>query len=179
MKRFGACLLVTMITISITAVVGFAQNVHLKPPNRAPTFFDQGLTLTSTGCLAGLGGGDLLISLEATAQPTATCTNPAGATQPPGQNPAEITVTGVQPIPASEVKNGNVCFNVKTEAPQTPVPGAPDCPNPQWTETITDLTFTSATISVVQGGVEVFDVTCGLSGPTSGTSGTLTASGCP
>jgi hypothetical protein len=59
-------------------------------------------------------------------------------------------VTGAQAIPGSEVKNGNVSFNVTTAAPTSPVPGAPDCPNPQWTERITDVTFTSATVTVYQ-----------------------------
>jgi hypothetical protein len=135
--------------------------VHLKPPNRNPSFVDNGLTLTAVGNLAGLGNEDLLITLDATANPTATCANPAGATQPPGQNPAEVDVTGSQAIPADEIKNGNVSFNVTTQPPVTPIPGAPDCPNPQWTETITDLAFTSATITVEQPmGTTVLTVSC-------------------
>jgi hypothetical protein len=168
-------LLVTLVTISLTAAIGFAQNVHLKPPNRAPSFIDLGLQLQALGNLAGLGQEDILILLTADADVTATCTNPAGATQPPGQNPAPITVTGAQAIPADEVKNGNVSFNVLTALPTNPIPGAPDCPNPQWTETITDLVFTEATITVQQPpGTPVFTVTCTLSG----TSGSLTASNC-
>src|SRR5205807_5551179 len=111
---------------------------------------DQGLFLSSSGALTGLGNGDLVIALTATGQPVATCTNPSGGTQPPGQNPAEVVLTGVQSIPGSEIKNGNVSFNVSTAGPVTPVPGAPECPNAKWTEDITDVTFSSATITVYQ-----------------------------
>jgi hypothetical protein len=32
----------------------------------------------------------------------------------------------------------------------TPIPGTPGCPNAQWTENITDVAFTSATIMLFQ-----------------------------
>jgi hypothetical protein len=142
------------------ATSAVAQNVHLKPPNSEPSFTDNLLTLTAKANLAGLGGGDVLINLNATADPTATCSNPSGANQPAGQNPAEVAVTGSVAIPASEIKNGNLAFTVTTQPPVTPVAGAPDCPNPQWTETITDMAFTSAMIVVVQGMETVLTVSC-------------------
>jgi hypothetical protein len=155
-------------TVAALASVAWASNVHLKPPNGEPSFTDQGLSLRATGALAGLGGGDVLIKLAARANATATCTNPAGQTQPPGQNPAPVDVQGTQPIPATEIKNGNVSFNVRTDQPVTPIPGAPDCPNPQWTEAITDLSFTSAVITVEQPpGTVVLTVSCTFSTPTS------------
>ena len=144
-----------------TAGVASAQNVHLKPPKANPTFTDKGLTLNAVGALAGLGGGDVVITLTATANPTSSCTNPAGATQPPGQNPAPVTVTGSEAIPENEIKNGTVSFTVTTEAPVSPIPGAPDCPNPKWTEAITDMAFTSAVITVEQpAGTLVLTVSC-------------------
>jgi len=145
----------------------WAQSVHLKPPNSTPTFNDQGLTLNAAASLAGLGNGDVLITLTATGNPTATCTNPSGQTQPPGQNPAAVTETGSEAIPASEIKNGNVTFHVTTSPPTSPIPGAPGCPNPQWTETITDVAFTSAVIEVQQSNETVLTVTCAFSPPTS------------
>jgi hypothetical protein len=124
--------------------------VHFK--HGSPVFSDGGLFLNSSGALAGLGNGDVVITLTATGQPLATCTNPSGQTQPPGQNPAEVTLTGVQALPASEIKNGNLNFNVNTGSPTTPVSGAPECPNGNWTENITDVIFAGhqATITVYQ-----------------------------
>ena len=154
--------------VLLLGTAAYAANVHLKPPNSTPNFTDNGLTLTATGALAGLGAGDVLVNLSATANATSTCTNPAGQSQPPGQNPAPVSVSGTQAIPASQVKNGNVVFGVTTTAPASPIAGAPDCPNSNWTEAITDLSFTSATITVKQGtpSATQLTLTCVFGAPT-------------
>ncbi len=176
MRRKIIVSLAALVAVLMTAAVATAASVHLKGgANAKPSFTDNGLTLTASGALSGLGNGDIAVVLTATANTTATCTNPAGKTQPPGQNPAPTTVKGSQFIPSSSIdKNGNVPFGVTTDAPTTPIAGAPECPNPQWTETITDLAFTSATIQVYQpadpsgtGGTLVLTVTCTFSSPTS------------
>jgi hypothetical protein len=175
MKRFA------MLVVAAVAVIGLAGQAaavspHLKG-NNPIVFTDNILVLTASVSYAGLGNFDTLQTLDATANPTATCTNPAGATQPPGQNPAEVDVTGSTAVPAGDIKNGNVTIATTTNAPVTPVPGAPDCPNPQWTENITDMAFTSATIRLFQdanadgdfddAGELVLTVNCTFSPPTS------------
>ena len=142
------------------STLALAANVHLKQ-NRSPTFVDGGLYLQVAGAIAGLGNGDVVISLSAQGDVTATCTNPGGGTQPPGQNPAPITLTGTQVIPEEEVKNGNVTFNVRTTSAPETIAGAPGCPNPQWTERIVDVAFTSATLTVEQpAAVVVLQLSC-------------------
>lgn len=145
----------------------FGASVHLKGgANAKPNFIDRGLTLNAAASLAGLGNEDVLVTLSATAAATSTCTN-QGGNQAPGQNPAEVTVSGSQSIPASEIKNGNTSFNVTTVAPVSPIPGAPGCPNPNWRQDITDLSFTTATITVEQpAGTLVLTVNCTFINPT-------------
>ena len=159
----------TIAGITLVLLVGtaaYASSVHLKPPKSSPTFNDQGLVLQAMGALAGLGQEDVVIFLTATADVTAVCVN-GGQHAAPGQNPAPITVTGSEAIPASQIKNGNVAFDVTTKAPTTPIAGAPDCPNPNWTENITDLAFTSATIKVEQPApTVVLTVMCSFAPPT-------------
>jgi len=153
----GGCLMQRVRLVSLVVVLPLlmafqaaAGSVHLKGgAGAAPSFRDLGLELRATGSLAGLGNGDVVITLAAQANVTSTCTN-QGGNESPGQNPAPITVTGSEAFPASAIKNGNLAFSVTTNAPPTPISGAPDCPNANWTEEITDLAFTSATITVQQ-----------------------------
>ena len=169
-KKILALLLTVPLLFALPASSVFASSVHLKGGRNAePSFTDLGLALSASGALSGLGEGDIIVSIVATADVTSSCINPGnGERRPPGQNPAPLTVTGSQAIPEDEFKNGTVPFNVSTAAPSPTIAGAPDCPNSSWTETIEDLAFTSATITVEQpAGTVVLTVSCTFSQPTS------------
>lgn len=167
--RRSLILVAVLVVTALSASVALAADVHLKGgANAEPSFTDDILVLNASGALSGLGNGDVLITITAVADPTATCTNPGDQSKVPGQNPAPVEVTGSVSIPEAEVQNGNTPFSVTTDPPVTPIEGAPDCPNTGWTEDITDMAFTSATITVEQPpGTVVLTVSCTISPATS------------
>ena len=129
------------------AVTQGEQTVHVESK-----FEDRGLSLSAVGALAGLEAQDAEVVLLATGIPDTICTNPGGQ-QPAGQNKRNkgwLTLTGSKTISAGEIKNGNATFDLKTAVEQTAK--ALGCPNKKWTGAITDVSFTSATITVSQHG---------------------------
>src|SRR5436309_1139265 len=141
---------VAFVLAVLTMVVGTAWAVSVHFKHGSPQAFDNGLTLTLSGVISGVGNDTTVINLSATADPDTTCSAPCSkepCNQAPGQNPGAVTVTGTVALPPSEIKNGNLAFTVTTQPPAQPTPAAAGCPNDNWTAAITDLHFTSATIT--------------------------------
>lgn len=152
----------TLVMLGAVGAIAFsalAASVHFK--GGAPTFTDNGLTLSSTFCLAGLGNQDVTATITAIGDGTANCTNPGG-NQAPGQNKIPLSLSGSQTISATDIKNGNVCFNVTSAGPTQPTAEEAGCPNNNWDATITDVVFSSAVITVVQDGKVVLSKTVKL-----------------
>lgn len=158
--RRCALLIAAVSAVALFApTAALAANVHFV---NGPTFTDNGTTLTTSGKLAGLGNGDLEITVSVTGIATKiTCTNPGG-NQAPGQNKPGVTASGTQKISSTEIKNGTVTIRVTTIEPAQLTPKQAGCPNDKWTAKIDDVAFTSATITVVQSGEVVLQKTYSL-----------------
>ena len=135
------------------AVTANAANVHFVGE---PTIEDTGENLDVCFKLAGLGNKDITVTLTVTGTATVFYFNPGG-NEPPGQNKVPVKSVTTRTIPASEIKNGTV--SVCLESEDVVVPPAP---NPNWVTDIQDVSFETATITVVQKGKTVLNQTFDL-----------------
>ena len=125
------------------AGVALAQSGHFVGE---PTCTDIGTQVRCAGKVAGLGGTTFQIDVEAQGVASVECRNPAGNVAP-GQSFTTTSTgsSGPQPTP----RNGSARFTVTTVAPTAP---AGSCPNNKWTATVTDVEFTTATVTLREGG---------------------------
>jgi hypothetical protein len=148
--------LVTFLVGAVAVPLIYAASVHFK--GGAPSFSDQGTTLKTCFSLAGLGNGDVTIIVTTTGSATTLCTNQGGNTAP-GQNKTPVKPSGQTTIPSTEIKNGNLSTCVTTTAPTAPTAAEAGCPNSNWSTSLTDVEFATATVTVIQGGKTVLQQT--------------------
>jgi hypothetical protein len=146
MRRVAMTASTAVLVLVLGASPGLAQSGHFVG---TPVCTDIGTQVRCVGKVAGLGGTTFEITVEASGNATVECTNPGGNVAP-GQDTA-VTVAGTtdpQPTP----RNGQFRFRITSDDPE-PLPATPTCPNEQWTPNIVDVTFTTATLTLLEGGV--------------------------
>ncbi|MFO7563990.1 MAG: hypothetical protein R6X02_15195 [Enhygromyxa sp.] len=83
----------------------------------------------------------------------AVCINPGGR-EVPAQKPRdfEIELDGFERYRARDIdRRGRLEFEVETDAVGRRIPGAPDCPDPNWTERVREARFLDARVTLRQG----------------------------
>ena len=137
MKKQTVRFILLAAIIALSANFVAAQNPHFVA---GPTLTDNGTTLTTTGSIAGLGNNQLIvIALNVTATVTTTCTHPGGNVAPGQTKTVTLTKSGK----FMSDQNGRVNFTITT-----PLPTPGQCPNGQWTGTISDISFSNVSLSV-------------------------------
>lgn len=165
----------TVVAVSVFVLAGTAlagtSGTHFTQ-NGDPVCTDVGLQLECTAEIAGLGNQTVTSTVNA--QGTAvgvTCTSPGGNTSP-GQNPAlAVNPSGSQSIDNPD--NGRQTIDVTTATP-TVTPKQAGCPNKNWQTSITDVLFTSYTLTIKQGNTTLFRCTGGFPNPGSNDGDTST-----
>lgn len=135
----------TAVLVGLMAAPALAQSGHFV---QTQTCRDIGTQVRCSGKVAGLGGTTFEITIEAEGIASVECTNPGGNVAP-GQDTA-VTVAGTtepQPTP----RNGQFRYTITSDDPE-PLPPTPTCPNNQWTPDIVDVTFTTATLTLLENG---------------------------
>ena len=131
--------------VAMSATPAFAQSGHFVG---TPTCRDIGTQVQCSGKVAGLGGTTFQLTVDAVGIAEVECTNPGGNVAP-GQD-TTVTVSGETP-PTPTPRNGQFRFSFTSADPE-PLPSTPTCPNNQWTPNIVDVTFTNATVSLLEDG---------------------------
>jgi hypothetical protein len=140
-------------TVALTASPALAQSGHvIENGAGAPECADIGVQVTCTGKVAGLGGTTFEVTIAAPGIASVECENPGGppGNRAPGQDTAIDVAGSTGPLPTP--RNGQFVFSITTDSPE-PLPATPTCPNEQWTPHIVDVSFTTATLTLLEDGV--------------------------
>lgn len=132
--------IVTIAAIALVGSVAVAKPLFIKG---SPTFTDNGTTLTVSGSLAGLGPGDLEVSLEATGTESVVCPDAGGMDPPPTQ--VVLTGTKVVSVPLAE-KMAATFEDLVSLAPPAPLCAASG--SEAIVEAPHDVSFTGANIKI-------------------------------
>jgi hypothetical protein len=139
MKSIITSILLAVFSIGIVT----AQNPHLVS---GPTFTDNGVTLTATGSIAGVGNNQFaVVTVTATVYVTTICTNPGGNVVPGQSGAKTIQFSGKYKSDA----NGRINFSVTSDLQK---PGL--CPNGNWRGEVTDVSFSN--LKILLNGTTIY-----------------------
>jgi hypothetical protein len=149
---------------ALAASPALAQSGHfIEQGAGAPECTDIGLQVECTGKVAGLGGTTFEITVTAPGIASVECENPGGNVAP-GQDTVIDVAGSSGEIPTP--RNGQFVFSgedaIRTATPE-PLPPTPTCPNEQWIPHIVDVSFTVATLTLLEDGVASDTVTVPVS----------------
>jgi hypothetical protein len=136
--RIPLIVTVALLLLALSVVPAFAASPHYVcgPQSTSTT-----TSVTTTGCIAGLGNEDVTITQSIDV--AVTCHNPGKNSDVPGQRKS---------FSSSEIAlhpdNGRLNFSITTSVGD--LTGA--CPNGQW---VPSGTITGSSLAVYQGGVQV------------------------
>jgi len=150
MKRILIALAAVIALLGLSAAPAYAQAGHfIEQGAGAPVCTDIGTQVQCTTKVAGLGGTTFEVTIEAVGIASVECTNPGGNVAP-GQD-TSVTVEGTtEPLPTP--RSGSATVTLRTDPPD-PLPPTPTCPNEQWMAEIVGVTFTTATLTLLEDGV--------------------------
>jgi hypothetical protein len=156
LRKIGIIAVLSLIVAALAAVPALAQSGHfITGGGNAAECTDIGTQVQCDGKVAGLGGTTFEITIAAPGIATVECENPGGNVAP-GQDTAVDVAGTTGPLPTP--RNGAFNFTITTDDPE-PLPATPTCPNDMWTPTITDVTFTTATLTLFEDGVQSDQIT--------------------
>ena len=141
MKRYLPLLALAAVAALAFPAAASAQSGHFVGTQ---TCTDIGTQVQCSGKVAGLGGTTFTITVAAQGTASVECANPAGNVAP-GQA-FDFAAQGSSG-PFATPRNGQSPYTVTTNAPSAP---AGSCPNRKWTATVTDVAFTTATITLFE-----------------------------
>jgi len=114
--------------------------------------------LTCTGKVAGLGTVPDSVDLSDTKTTANWVCKNKGGNVAPGQ--PTVSNNQVGPPGSITVKGGNIIFSATLPPPPAPNPSV-DCPNGNWTVSLTSLTFSGVVVNFFKGGALEASLTVG------------------
>ena len=135
--------------LTLTATTALAASFHFVGSPKAAVVGDD---VVVSGKVAGLGNGDITVTVEVDGSVTILCVSPGGNVAP-GQNKEPFTAVDSRTFVPS-AKNGQFTFTIDVNVADAIAEAVArhECPNGNWTKEVDDVSFDSVTVTVEQNG---------------------------